>query len=81
MPDAPDLLAAFADYCDRLEALAVERRRVAQRSEPICGVPWPVSVDDEQPMGCELAAGHAGDLHWHWSGGVDVTWPMGTADE
>lgn len=79
MPDAPDLLAAFADYCERLADEAERLRAAAAADVALCGVPWPANVDDARPVCCQLPAWH-GDGHWHWTGGINVTWPLVTAD-
>jgi hypothetical protein len=44
-----------------------------------CWSTWPPSRDDVLPVSCELLTRHGTD-HWHWTGGVDVTWPRTSAD-
>jgi hypothetical protein len=46
-----------------------------------CRTPWPPSLDDVDVISCQLSAGHAPTVrHWHWSDGIDVTWPWSPAD-
>lgn len=73
MPDAPDLLAALEDYCERLADEAERARQAVARDVALCGIPWPVTLRDDQPVTCQLAADHEG-THWHWTDGIDVHW-------
>lgn len=83
MPDAPDLLAAFEDYCEKLADEAERALEANRRNVALCGIPWPVTLRDDVPVKCQLAEGHDG-THWHWTGGIDVQWggkPYSLIDE
>jgi hypothetical protein len=71
-----------ANDVDDVDLRRYDRRLTeALPAVPRCLTPYPPSIDDVDTISCELPERHSPSVrHWHWSDGVDVTWPWSPAD-